>query len=71
MSWEPRYTVDLDASLALVARKLRAGDDLGAAVLAERVARDAPDGLRALLLDLGARIAPGPKARHDRDPVEG
>ena len=60
------YTIQTDYSLAEIARKLRAGHLSGAALAMESLARDVRQpGLRALLVDVAAVLAPVAMAKRD------
>lgn len=60
------YTIATDYQLAEIARKVRAGHHAGAALAMEALARDVRQpGLRALLVDVAAVLAPVAQAKRD------
>ena len=60
------YSLQTDYTLAEIARKIRAGHVAGAALAMESLARDVRQpGLRALLVDVAAVLAPTAQAKRD------
>jgi hypothetical protein len=60
------YTVATDYALSEIARKVRAGHHGGAALAMESLARDVRQpGLRSLLVDVAAVLAPTAQAKRD------
>ena len=60
------YTIATDYLCAEIARKIRAGHHAGAALAMEALARDVRQpGLRALLVDVAAVLAPTAQAKRD------
>jgi hypothetical protein len=60
------YTIQTDYLCAEIARKVRAGNASGAALAMEALARDVRQpGLRALLVDVAAALAPTAMAKRD------
>jgi hypothetical protein len=60
------YTIATDYSLAEIARKVQSGHHAGAALAMESLARETRQpGLRALLVDVAAVLAPSAQAKRD------